>query len=68
MLKDLALSDWQMVALASKCAGFSESTIHHEVLHALGFEHEHARHDRDKFLNVNLEVVPFLVFSNLLDL
>lgn len=45
-----------MVALASKCAGFSESTIHHEVLHALGFEHEHARQDRDKFLNVNLEV------------
>ena len=29
---------WQMIALADDCDGFSQSTVHHEVMHALGFK------------------------------
>ena len=30
-----------------------KGTIHHEMLHALGFLHEHVRPDRDQFVTVN---------------
>ena len=48
-----APSGWQMVALADNCDGLTESTVHHEVMHALGFPHEHSRPDRDQFLNLD---------------
>ena len=51
--------DWQMVALADNCDGLSESTIHHEVMHALGFPHEHSRPDRDLFLDLNWRVITY---------
>lgn len=34
--------------------GGSERTLKHEVLHSLGFSHEHQRPDRDDYITVNL--------------
>ena len=36
-----APTTWQMIALATECGGDSVATIQHEVMHALGFPHEH---------------------------
>lgn len=41
----------QTINLASIC--ISEQAIIHEVLHALGFIHEHCRSDRDKYITLN---------------
>ena len=47
---------WQVIAMANDtCRGNSESTVHHEVLHALGVAHEHNRPDRDDYLKIYLE-------------
>ena len=45
---------WQVIAMATDCGGGTESTVHHEVLHALGVGHEHNRPDRDDYLNIYL--------------
>ena len=49
-----AKDTWQVISLAAPCEGSSESTVHHEVLHALGVHHEQARPDRDEYIVVNL--------------
>ena len=50
---------WQVMAFGtmpvSSCNGLDEGTIMHEMLHALGVQHEHSRPDRDNYLNVNLD-------------
>ena len=38
---------WQVIAMAEWCGGGTASTVHHEVLHALGVGHEHNRPDRN---------------------
>merc|ERR1712048_41639 len=50
-----APDSWQFIALDKSCHGSRQSTVEHEVLHALGFGHEHQRPDRDKFITVNVE-------------
>lgn len=37
---------------------WDERTIKHELLHSLGFEHEHTRSDRDEFLLVEYRNIP----------
>ena len=41
----------QELSIGTNCAVLS--VIVHEVLHALGFIHEHTRLDRDKYVTIN---------------
>ncbi|XP_077965559.1 astacin-like metalloprotease toxin 1 [Styela clava] len=43
----------QTVSLAGGCGTLK--TVHHELKHLLGFEHEHARADRDAYITVKRE-------------
>lgn len=45
----------QNLNLSTGC--FSKFTVVHELLHAVGFEHEQAREDRDNFIQVDFENV-----------
>ncbi|GBM77920.1 Astacin-like metalloprotease toxin 1 [Araneus ventricosus] len=45
----------QKLSLDDRCD--NPGTILHELLHTLGFEHEHNRSDRDDYLNIHLENV-----------
>lgn len=43
----------QQLSIGASCD--SLATVEHELLHALGFYHEHARHDRDDYVNILFE-------------
>ena len=42
---------WQIIALEPSCNG--HATVQHELMHALGVNHEHNRPDRDEYLLYN---------------
>ena len=50
--RQLKLTDTTLLqlSLGKRCA--RPGIVLHEVMHALGFWHEHSRHDRDKFVKV----------------
>eukprot|EP00795_Rhopilema_esculentum_P016268 gene16268-7652_t len=47
---------FQLVSIGYRCGRYG--TIIHEIMHALGFYHEHSRYDRDKYIKIQ--------FSNIL--
>ena len=57
-----APSGWQLMSYGtmdtSSCSGDDEGTLMHEMLHALGVKHEHARPDREDFLIVDMDECP----------
>ncbi|XP_012642308.2 astacin-like metalloendopeptidase [Microcebus murinus] len=49
----------QMVSLAPACLRRGRGIVLHELMHVLGFWHEHARADRDRYIRVNWnEILP----------
>ena len=44
------------VHLNGGCVEETGSVVH-EIMHALGFEHEHGRHDRDTYIKINWEKI-----------
>nr|QNH72409.1 toxin candidate TRINITY_DN16695_c0_g1_i1 [Isarachnanthus nocturnus] len=40
----------QEITISSRCE--TKGTILHEIMHALGFHHEHSRFDRDNYVNI----------------
>uniref|UniRef100_A0A3Q1G3U3 Metalloendopeptidase n=1 Tax=Acanthochromis polyacanthus TaxID=80966 RepID=A0A3Q1G3U3_9TELE len=51
------IGDRQMVSL-QRFGCIDHSIIQHELMHALGFYHEHTRSDRDHYVRINWENVP----------
>lgn len=43
----------QTISLGNGC--HCKGTIIHEMMHALGFYHEHSRSDRDDFVDIKME-------------
>ncbi|XP_017715955.1 PREDICTED: astacin-like metalloendopeptidase [Rhinopithecus bieti] len=51
----------QVVSLAPTCLQKGRGIVLHELMHVLGFWHEHARADRDRYIRINWnEILPGL--------
>ncbi|XP_032869678.1 astacin-like metalloendopeptidase [Amblyraja radiata] len=42
----------QLVSLSQPCLAKGKGVVEHEIMHSLGFWHEHARSDRDKYIKI----------------
>ncbi|XP_038641587.1 meprin A subunit beta-like isoform X3 [Scyliorhinus canicula] len=42
----------QLISLNHQCLKKGKGVVEHEIMHSLGFWHEHARSDRDKFIKI----------------
>ncbi|XP_078421444.1 uncharacterized protein LOC144694744, partial [Cetorhinus maximus] len=42
----------QLISLNHQCLKKGKGVVEHEVMHSLGFWHEHARSDRDKYIKI----------------
>ena len=49
--------NFQIIQLDREKGCVVEKTIIHELVHALGFNHEHERPDRDSFITVNYHLI-----------
>lgn len=48
-----------MVSLAPTCLQKGPGIVLHELMHVLGFWHEHSRADRDRYIRINWnEILP----------
>ncbi|XP_074597719.1 zinc metalloproteinase nas-7-like [Brevipalpus obovatus] len=70
-VKKRSRNDFRMVIMNEKC--IAPRTIQHNIMHILGFSHEHTRSDRDKYVDINWNnIVPdkkryfFVTKNNLL--
>jgi len=57
------IGDKQTVSLA-KYGCLTTATIQHELLHALGFYHEHTRSDRDQYVDINWDNISSYNYHN----
>lgn len=51
VIPDDTTKNYQEVSLGAGC--ISKGIVLHEILHFLGFYHEHTRYDRDEYIKVN---------------
>ena len=56
-------SSSQGLSLGDNC--IQKAVIQHEMMHALGFEHEHNRWDRDNFINIDRNNIAIGKFNSL---
>lgn len=47
----------QVVSLNFDCLAKGKGTVLHELLHVLGFWHEHSRADRDNYIRIDWEAI-----------
>merc|ERR1711872_435224 len=59
-------SDNQELSLSHDC--MSSRTIEHEFMHAIGVEHTHSRHDRDKYVTIINETIQANATDNFMKL
>ncbi|XP_063745671.1 hatching enzyme 1.2-like isoform X2 [Eleginops maclovinus] len=54
----------QQVVSLSVYGCLDRGTVQHELLHALGFHHEHTRSDRDRYVRINWKNIPSASVNN----
>ena len=55
------LSGWQKIFIGTECG---EGTVQHEIMHALGWDHEQSRKDRDTYVDILKENIDIDIVHN----